>query len=118
MYRAQWTTLAVLALIGCGGYLAFAGPRAAISYAVGVLLAGAALTGGIAAVRWADRITPALAMIIALLTYAMIVVVLAAFLAASDPGVLDAPAFAVGLVAAAVVWVVTQLRAARPHHES
>jgi ATP synthase protein I len=118
VYRAHWLTLAVLVLVGSGGYLGFAGPRAALSYAAGLLLAGAACTGGIAAVRWADRITPALTMVVALMTYAMIVVVLAAVLAAADPEIIDVTAFAVGLVVAALVWILAQLRATRPHHGS
>lgn len=118
MIRMQWTALVVLGVAGAAGYLAFAHTRAGVSYACGVLIAGLALTGSIAAVRWADRVTPALSMIVALMTYAMIVAVLAAILASSDPKVVDGPAFALGLVVAAVVWVLGQLRAARPGNGS
>ncbi len=114
MYRTQWTALLVLAVVGFAGYLAFSGLRAGVSYTCGVVVAGLAFTVGIAAVRWADRVTPALSMVVALLTYAMIAAILAAVLARSNPEVVDGPAFALGLVVAVVAWIAEQLRAARP----
>src|SRR5436190_17353150 len=102
--------------MGFGAYLVLSGLRAGLSYTSGVVIAGLAFTAGIAAVRWADRITPALSMVAALLSYATIAIAFAAILARSDPKVVDGPAFAIGLVVAVILWMIEQFRMARPRN--
>ncbi len=117
MYRWPWVVLGVLAATGAVVYLAVSGPRAAVCYTAGVLLAGGVFTFGLSAVRWADRLGPATSMMMALLTYATLVVVLAAVLQIADPRLVDTAAVAAGLVAASLGWVVVQLRMTRPSAE-
>lgn len=116
VYRVQWAGLAVLGVLGAltYGLLAARAGRAGLSFLSGVLAAGAAFTLGIAAIRWAGRVSPALMMLVGMLTYLTIVVAFAAVLANADPHVVDRPAFALGLVGAAAVWIVEQWRASRP----
>jgi hypothetical protein len=130
-YRWQWARLApmipvrvralafaVPALLGGLAYWALSdkGGRAALSFVAGVALAGLLLVGGMLAVRAAAALSPLIATVMALSTYATVTFVLAAVLAFSDPHVLDAPAFALGLVVGVVVGITLQVRDARPGH--
>lgn len=116
VYRVQWAALAVVGVLGAlmYGVLSARAGRAGLSFLGGVLVAGAAFTAGIAAIRWAGRVSPVLMMLVGMLTYLTIVVALAAVLASADPDVVDAPAFALGLVSAVAVWIVEQSRASWP----
>ena len=114
--RVRVVVFLVPLVVGALGYdlLSEKTGRAALSYAGGVGLTGLLLIGGILAVRAGAALSPALATLMALSTYTTTAAVLVAVLAASDPHVLDAPAFAVGLVVGVVVGVALQIRDARP----
>ena len=114
--RVRLVVFAVPLVLGAAAYylLSEKAGRAALSYAGGVALTAALLIGGLLAVRAGAALSPALATVMALSTYTTVAAVLIAVLAASDPHVLDAPAFALGLVVGVVVGVGLQIRDARP----
>lgn len=114
--RVRVVAFAVPLVIGAAAYyiLSAKTDRAALSYAGGVGLTGLLLIGGILAVRAGAALSPALATLMALSTYTTTAAVLVAVLAASDPHVLDAPAFALGLVVGVVVGIALQIRDASP----
>lgn len=96
--------VALLAGLVVVGSLAFGlwpegnGVRATVSFLGGATLAGTLLFGGIAAVALFASVANGLSLIVALMTYTTTVAAFAAVLAASDPDVVDGPAFAVGLL--------------------
>ncbi|WP_375481116.1 hypothetical protein [uncultured Jatrophihabitans sp.] len=114
--RVRLVVFAVPLVVGALAYylLSDKAGRAALSYAGGVALTAALLIGGLLAVRAGAALSPSLATVMALSTYTTVAAVLIAVLAASDPHVLDAPAFALGLVVGVVVGVALQIRDARP----
>ena len=114
--RVRVAVFAVPLVIGSAAYylLSDKAGRAALSYAGGVGLTALLLIGGILAVRAGAALSPALATLMALSTYTTTAAVLVAVLAASDPHVLDAPAFALGLVVGVVAGVALQIRDAAP----
>ncbi len=114
--HARLVAFAVPGVLGSLGYLLLSdkGGRAALSFAGGIALTALVLTGGILAVRAGAVISPQMATLMALSTYVTVSIVLAGVLALSNPHVLDAPAFAVGLVVGVVVGIALQIRDARP----
>ncbi len=114
--RARAAVFAVPLLVGALAYylLSAKAERAALSYAGGVGLTAVLFIGGILAVRAGAALSPMLATVMALSTYTTVAFVLAAVFTVSDPHVLDAPAFALGLVVGVVVGVGLQIRDARP----
>ena len=114
--RVRAAAFAVALVIGTLAYdlLSAKAQRAALSYAGGVALTAALLIGGILAVRAGAALSPMLATVMALSSYTTAAFVLAAVFAVADPHVLDAPAFALGLVVGVVVGVALQIRDAQP----
>ena len=114
--RVRMIAFAIPLVVGAAGYywLSAKAGRAALSYAGGVGLTGLLLIGGILAVRAGAALSPMLATVMALSSYTTVAFVLLAVFAVSDPHVLDAPAFALGLVVGVVVGVALQIRDARP----
>ncbi len=114
--RVRMIAFAIPMVVGAAGYywLSAKTGRAALSYAGGVGLTGLLLIGGILAVRAGAALSPMLATVMALSSYTTVAFVLLAVFAVSDPHVLDAPAFALGLVVGVVVGVALQIRDARP----
>jgi hypothetical protein len=102
--------------VGAVAWLVFADEavRSSVSYLGGLAFAGLLFTCSIAAVRWAGQSTPEMTTVVAVMTYAMTVVILAALFATLSPRVVNTSALASGLVAAVVVWVAEQMRAAQP----
>lgn len=105
-----------VAVIGSAafGTLSASGGRAAASYLAGLVIAGAVFAGSVAAVRWSGSVQPVLGMIVAMLTYTLVVIGFAVVLAVASPDVIDRWGFATGLVVAAVGWMIGQVRSARP----
>ncbi|UQX89861.1 hypothetical protein M6D93_07620 [Jatrophihabitans telluris] len=119
--KTRWLLLAVTAAVGglLFGVLAAAGPRAALSFLGGEVIAVLLFEVSGFNIRYTERYLPNLTMVAAMFSYVMSAIALAVILLVSSPRVVDAQAIAIGLVAGVIVWVGTEVartrvRSARP----
>ncbi|HEX2903714.1 MAG TPA: hypothetical protein VHO01_09690 [Jatrophihabitans sp.] len=109
--RGRLALAAVAAVLGAGGCLLAGSPggRAAVSFVLGLLLAGAAFEIGRFNLRLVKDLPPTLSLLMALLSYGFTTVVLALVLVAAKPSAISADAIAGGLVTGVLIWTIGQV---------
>jgi hypothetical protein len=112
LWTQPWPQLGVLIVVGDVLLLALAHPalRSAASFVGAALLGGIVFQLGAASVRFAGRISPTVAMAVALGNYGLTVALLAVVFALSSPRVVVPAAVAAGFVCAVLVWVGSSVR--------
>jgi hypothetical protein len=108
--------------VALAGTIAFsllsrAGLRAGVSFLGGLFLVVGSFEFGAFNIRFAGKYLPSMTLLIAMLSYATTAIALGLVLAASSPHVVHGMAVAVGLFVGLIIWIGTELAAARARSE-
>lgn len=109
--RTRFALALVAAIVGGGACLAAGSPgtRAAVSFVLGVFLAGVAFEVGRFNLRLVKDLPPTMSLMMALLSYGLTTVVLALVLATAKPSAISGDALALGLVVGVLIWTLGQV---------
>lgn len=113
-WRLPLLLAAGIALVGGVAFGVGGGSRAALSFLAGLAIALSIATAGALLVDVAGRLLPSLAMITALVNYAVTVLVFVVLLGLIGRSTVNVPAFATGLAVSVVPYLTWQFRLARP----